>query len=104
MQNQKKNESTYLKDAKPEDLRNMKSRLQKQRSERKAVADIDEVVRMVQKRGQREDCNRLWCPGCRRWVPIDSMSILQDGNRVICVCNRCLEMYFGGFSIESRCK
>lgn len=54
MQNPKKNERTYLKDAKPEDLSSMKSRLQKQQAERKAVADIDEVVRMVQKRGQRE--------------------------------------------------
>lgn len=52
MQNPKKNERTYLKDAKPEDLSSMKIRLQKQQAERKAVADIDEVVRMVQKRGQ----------------------------------------------------
>lgn len=54
MQSQKKNESTYLKDAKPEDVSDLRSRLQKQQAERKAVADIDEVVRMVQKRGQHD--------------------------------------------------
>lgn len=54
MQETKKTECTYLRDAKPEDLSSMKSRLQKQQAERKAVADIDEVVRMVQKRGQHD--------------------------------------------------
>ena len=53
MQNQKKNERTYLRDAKPEDVSNLRNRLQKQQAERKAAADIDEVVRMVQKRGKR---------------------------------------------------
>lgn len=54
MQNQKKNERTYLKDAKPEDVNNLRNRLQKQQAERRATADIDEVVRMVQKRGQHD--------------------------------------------------
>lgn len=54
MQNQKKNESTYLRDAKPEDVNNLRNRLQKQQAERRATADIDEVVRMVQKRGQHD--------------------------------------------------
>lgn len=54
MQDQKKNESICLKDAKPEDVSDLKSRLQKQQAERKVAADIDAVVRMVQKRGQRD--------------------------------------------------
>lgn len=37
------------------------------------------------------DYSRSWCPECKRWVPADSMNILQDSNRVIRVCNWCLE-------------
>lgn len=37
------------------------------------------------------DYSRSWCPECERWVPADSMNILQDGNRTIRVCDRCLE-------------
>lgn len=54
MQDQKKNESICLKDAKPEDVSDLRSRLQRQQAERKAVADIDEVVRMVRRRDQRD--------------------------------------------------
>lgn len=54
MQDRKKNESICLKDAKPEDVSDLKSRLQKQQAERKVAADIDAVVRMVSKRGQRD--------------------------------------------------
>lgn len=54
MQDQKKNESICLKDAKPEDVSDLRSRLQKQQAERKAIADINEVVRMVQRRDQHD--------------------------------------------------
>lgn len=54
MQSPKKNESICLKDAKSEDVSDLRSRLQRQQAERKALADIDEVVRMVHKRGQCE--------------------------------------------------
>lgn len=52
MQDQKKSESTYLKDAKPEDLIGLKNRLRKQQAERKAEAEIREVIQMVQNRDQ----------------------------------------------------
>lgn len=52
MQDQKKNESIRLKDAKPEDVSDLRSRLQKQQAERKAEAEIREVIHMVQNRDQ----------------------------------------------------
>lgn len=38
-----------------------------------------------------KDYGRSWCPECQRWVPADSMNILQDDNRVLRVCTWCLE-------------